>query len=45
VALLKAERPDLGAVAEAWDGLPDAIRAGILAMVRASSGSRAAGQR
>src|SRR5262245_10116968 len=29
--------PDLAAVVAAWPGLPDAIRAGILAMVRAAS--------
>ncbi len=29
--------PDLAAVVAAWDDLPEAIRAGILAMVRASS--------
>ena len=28
--------PDLTAVIDAWDRLPDAVRAGILAMVRAS---------
>jgi len=26
--------PDLGAIIDAWPGLPDAIKAGILAMVR-----------
>lgn len=31
--------PDLVVVAEAWPGLPDALRAGILAMVRAASGA------
>lgn len=30
--------PDLRAVAEAWPRLPDAVRAGILAMVKASGG-------
>jgi hypothetical protein len=29
--------PDLAAVIEAWDRLPEAIRAGILAMVQAAS--------
>jgi hypothetical protein len=28
--------PDLDAVVEAWPSLPDAIRAGIVAMVRAT---------
>ncbi|MGO9598357.1 MAG: hypothetical protein ACLP7Q_10235 [Isosphaeraceae bacterium] len=27
--------PDLAAVVDAWPGLPEAIRAGILAMIRA----------
>jgi hypothetical protein len=30
--------PDLAALVEAWPALPEAIRAGILAMVRAASG-------
>ena len=30
------DRPDLAAVVAAWDDLPNAIRAGILAMVRAA---------
>ncbi|NOT02909.1 MAG: hypothetical protein HOP29_20095 [Phycisphaerales bacterium] len=30
--------PELAAVVEAWTTLPDAIRAGIVAMVRASGG-------
>jgi hypothetical protein len=30
--------PDLAAVIEAWDRLPAAVRAGIVAMVRAASG-------
>ena len=29
--------PDLAAVIDAWDRLPEAIRAGILAMVKAAS--------
>jgi hypothetical protein len=32
--------PDLAAVVEAWPTLPAAIRAGILAMVKAASGAR-----
>lgn len=30
--------PDLAAVARAWPGLPPAVRAGIVAMVKASAG-------
>ena len=33
--LLPAD-PDLAAVIDAWDRLPDAIRAGIVAMVKAA---------
>jgi hypothetical protein len=36
VAFLAENRPDLAAVVEAWDRLPDAIRQGIVAMVRAA---------
>ena len=32
--------PDLAAVVAAWPELPEAIKAGILAMVKAASGSR-----
>ena len=35
---IRQSDPDLLAVAEAWPELPEAIRAGILAMVRAASG-------
>ena len=31
--------PDLEAVVKAWDSLPEAIRAGILAMVKAAGGT------
>jgi hypothetical protein len=31
--------PDLAAVISAWDRLPEAVRAGIVAMVKAASGS------
>jgi hypothetical protein len=34
--------PDLSAVVDAWDSLPPAVRAGILAMVRASRPVRGA---
>jgi hypothetical protein len=30
--------PDLAAVVSAWPGLPEALRAGILAMVKAAGG-------
>ena len=30
--------PDLAAVVDAWDRLPEAVRAGIVAMVKAASG-------
>jgi hypothetical protein len=32
--------PDLTAVIDAWDRLPAAVRAGIVAMVRAAGGGR-----
>ena len=35
MATLQQYYPDLASVVEAWDGLPEAVRAGILAMVRA----------
>ena len=35
-AFLCGHRPDLAEAAEAWDRLPEAVRAGIMAMVRAS---------
>jgi len=37
VALLGRESPDLAALVEAWADLPDAIRAGIVAMVKTAS--------
>ena len=30
--------PDLASVVDAWDRLPEAVRAGIVAMVKATSG-------
>jgi hypothetical protein len=36
VALLGRNSPELALVVEAWPDLPDAVRAGILAMVRAA---------
>jgi hypothetical protein len=35
---LEAESPDLALIIEAWPRLPEAVRAGILAMVKASAG-------
>ena len=35
-----SDDPDLAAVVAAWPELPEAIKAGILAMVKAASGSR-----
>jgi hypothetical protein len=37
LALLARESPDLALIAYRWDGLPEAVRAGIVAMVKASS--------
>jgi hypothetical protein len=34
LAFLYAKSPDLALVVERWDALPDAIKAGILAMVK-----------
>ena len=39
-----ANDPDLAAVVDAWPELPEAIRAGILAMVKAALGQNAGGQ-
>ena len=36
LAKIREQRPDLATVVEAWDGLSEAVRAGILAMVEAS---------
>jgi hypothetical protein len=30
--------PELAEIVNAWDGLPEAVRAGIVAMVKAASG-------
>ena len=35
LAFLAEKMPDLAAVVEAWDRLPEAVKAGILAMVKA----------
>lgn len=36
LAFLRRESPDLAAIVEAWETLPPALKAGILAMVEAS---------
>jgi hypothetical protein len=36
LALLAKKSPDLALLVERWDGLPEAVRAGIVAMVKAS---------
>jgi hypothetical protein len=35
LALLRQKSPDLALVVERWDSLPQAVKAGILAMVKA----------
>ena len=42
LGVLRSECPDLAAVVAAWPTLPDAVRAGIVAMVRASAAADAA---
>jgi len=42
LALLERETPDLAAVIRAWPTLPEPVKAGIVAMVRASAGDSAA---
>jgi hypothetical protein len=37
LALLAKKSPDLGLVVERWDILPEAVRAGIVAMVKATA--------
>ena len=37
LALLAEKSPDLAAVVKAWPDLPEAVRAGIVAMVKASN--------
>jgi hypothetical protein len=36
LALFAKASPDLAFIVEGWDGLPEALRAGIIAMVRAA---------
>jgi hypothetical protein len=38
LALLASKWPDLALVCERWEALPDAVRAGIVAMVKAAGG-------
>jgi len=38
VPFLREKRPDLAQLVEVWDHLPEAIKAGILALVEASAG-------
>jgi len=40
LALLARKSADLALLVERWDGLPEAIRAGIMAMVRAAGGQK-----
>ena len=37
LALLERKSPDLALLVKRWDTLPEALRAGIMAMIRASS--------
>jgi hypothetical protein len=37
LALLAEKSPDLALLAERWDALPDAVRTGIMAMVRTTA--------
>jgi hypothetical protein len=38
LALLAQKSPDLALVVEHWDNLPEAVRAGIVALVKAAGG-------
>ncbi len=38
LAFLQHERPDLATIVEAWESLPEALKAGIVAMVNAAKG-------
>jgi hypothetical protein len=38
LALLTEESPDLALVVERWGSLPEAVRTGIVAMVKAAAG-------
>jgi len=37
LALLGQKSPDLALIVERWDSLPEAVKAGILAMIKAST--------
>ncbi|MCZ6654505.1 MAG: hypothetical protein O7D91_15935 [Planctomycetota bacterium] len=37
LALLERKSPDLALLVKRWDTLPEAVRAGIMAMIRASN--------
>ena len=39
LSVLRRKSTELAVVVERWDGLPEAVKGGILAMVRASDGS------
>jgi len=39
LALLGRKSPDLAMLVDRWDALPEAVRAGIVAMVRAAGGA------
>ena len=36
----RSEDPELGTIIDAWPTLPDALKAGILAMIRATGGRK-----
>ncbi len=38
LAFLNRKSPDLALLVESWDALPEAVRAGIVAMVKAAGG-------
>jgi hypothetical protein len=37
---IRQTEPDLATVVDAWDRLPEAVKAGIVAMVKAAGGGR-----
>jgi hypothetical protein len=40
LAFLSQRSPELALLVQSWETLPDAVRAGIMAMVKASSGTQ-----
>ena len=44
MALFRAESPDLALIVEAWPALPELIRAGVVALVKASRPRAKAGE-